>query len=111
MMLQITSQLQQWIYCWFWNFSSKFTLCCVLANVPKSKTFNYFVCTDSPKSSTDADLSVTCGYTRKILHRRNGHLFVPQQHPCTNKPSKWELSKSRGVAGKCAESSEPIELS
>ena len=74
LMLQHTSHLQQWIYCWFWNFSSNFTLCCVRTNVSKSKTFNYFVCTNSPKSSTDADLSVTCGYTRKILHRRNGHL-------------------------------------
>ena len=37
--------------------------------------------------------------------------FANTQHPYTNKPSKWELSKSRGVAGKCAESSEPIELS
>ena len=77
MMLQTTSQLQQWIYCWFWNFSSKFTLCCVRTNVSKSKTSNYFVCTDSPKSSTDADLSVTCGYTRKIMDRRNGHICSP----------------------------------
>ena len=37
--------------------------------------------------------------------------FVHQQHPCTNKPSKWELSKSRGVPGKWFESSEPSELS
>ena len=26
--------------------------------------------------------------------------FANTQHPYTNKPSKWELSKSRGVAGK-----------
>jgi len=37
--------------------------------------------------------------------------FAHTQHPYTNKPSKWELSKSRGVAGKCAEASEPSELS
>ena len=76
-MLQTTCQLQQCIYCWFLSFSANFTLCCVRTNVSKSKTFNYFVCTDSPKKEYRRRFIRYMRYTRKIMDRRNGHICSP----------------------------------